>query len=239
MALRVMSRLLLVDDDRELAGMLGEYFAREGFEMTLVHDGRTGVELALSGNYALAILDVMMPGLSGVEVLARVRTQSQLPVIMLTAKGDDIDRIVGLEMGADDYVAKPCTPRELVARVRSVLRRVQSANQKDEEANLPLVVDRLKLVPERRTAEWNAAPLDLTSTEFSLLWLLARQAGRAVGKGELSQAALGRPLSRYDRSIDVHISSLRHKLGPGPDGLSWIQTVRGIGYQLIREQSTS
>jgi DNA-binding response OmpR family regulator len=228
-----MTRLLLVDDDVELAGMLGDYLAREGFEVDMAHDGNAGLLKALAGEYALVILDVMLPGLNGVEVLGRLRAHGDQPVIMLTAKGDDVDRIVGLEMGADDYVPKPCTPRELVARVRSVLRRLQAGAAADASTG-PVRVDALSLWPEKRHAEWQGAPLDLTSTEFSLLLCLARNAGQAVRKDDLSRQALGRPLARFDRSIDVHVSNLRHKLGERPDGLPWIHTVRGIGYQLTR-----
>ena len=228
-----MSRLLLVDDDVELAEMLRDYLAQEGFAVTLAHDGDAGSQEALTGQYALIILDVMMPRASGVEVLGRIRSQITTPVIMLTAKGDDVDRIIGLEMGADDYVPKPCTPRELVARIRAVLRRVHSTPT--EHADSALQVGALTLWPGKRTAQWQAQALELTSTEFNLLLQLARNAGRVVSKRELSEQALGRSLTRFNRSIDVHLSSIRHKLGRRADGQSWIETIRGIGYQLIRE----
>ncbi|BBL73594.1 response regulator transcription factor [Methylomagnum ishizawai] len=223
--------LLLIDDDAELAGMLAEYLRGEGFAVTTLHDGASGVEAALSGRYALVVLDVMMPGMNGIEALGRIRLHSRLPVLMLTAKGDDLDRILGLELGADDYVPKPCTPRELAARVRAILRRTQGA----PEADATLAVGPLVLHPHKRTVSWEGRPLDLTSTEFNLLEILARQAGQVVGKGELSEAALGRPLARFDRSIDVHMSSIRQKLGARPDGESWIQTVRGRGYLFVKE----
>jgi len=228
-----MTRVLLVDDDVELAAMLREYLEQEGFEACAVHDGEAGVAEALSGRYAIAVLDVMMPKLSGVEALRRIRAGSQLPVLMLTARGDDIDRIVGLELGADDYVPKPCTPRELVARLRAILRRTEAAAGAEPDA--PLRNGPLAMWPTRRTAEWDGRPLELTSTEYTLLEVLVKSAGRVVSKNELSEQGLGRPLARFDRSIDVHVSSLRHKLGPRPDGQSWIQTVRGVGYQLVRE----
>ena len=227
-----MTRVLLVDDDVELAAMLREYLEREGFEVGVAHDGESGAREALSGHYAIAVLDVMMPRLNGVEALRRIRAESRLPVLMLTAKGDDIDRIIGLELGADDYVPKPCTPRELVARLRAILRR--GADAVPGAAAAPITVGPLTLWPERRLAQWHERPLELTSTEYSLLEALARQAGRVVSKNALSEAALGRPLARFDRSIDVHISSIRHKLGARPDGDSWIQTVRGQGYQLVK-----
>ncbi|MFZ5582703.1 MAG: response regulator [Pseudomonadota bacterium] len=229
-----MTKLLLVDDDTELANMLREYLEREDFSVTLAHDGEAGAAAALSGDYALAVLDVMMPKASGMDALSRIRSASDMPVIMLTAKGDDIDRIIGLEMGADDYVQKPCTPRELVARIRAVLRRFQTRESADDSP-AQIRVGPLTLWPARRAAQWGEAPLTLTSTEFNLLQVLARNAGKAVSKPDLSEQAMGRPLSRFDRSIDVHMSSIRHKLGLREDGRTWIQTVRGIGYQLTRE----
>jgi len=229
-----MTKLLLVDDDTELANMLREYLEREDFSVTLAHDGEAGAAAALSGDYALAVLDVMMPKASGMDALSRIRAASDMPVIMLTAKGDDIDRIIGLEMGADDYVQKPWTPRELVARIRAVLRRFQTRESADD-IPAQIRVGPLTLWPARRAAQWGEAPLPLTSTEFNLLQVLARNAGKAVSKPDLSEQAMGRPLSRFDRSIDVHMSSIRHKLGLREDGRTWIQTVRGIGYQLTRE----
>jgi two-component system, OmpR family, response regulator len=227
-----MIKVLLVDDDVELLDMLQDYLEQEGFETLAVHDGEQGVSEALSGRYAIAILDVMMGRTSGIDVLKRIRQQSQMPVLMLTAKGDDADRIIGLEFGADDYVPKPCTPRELVARIRAILRRTQ-----DNGVAAPMVlsVGPLTMWPEQRRATWAGNPLDLTSTEFSLLEVLARNPGRPVSKSELSERAMGRPLGRCDRSIDVHFSSIRHKLGTLSDGRSCIQTVYRLGYQLIRE----
>ncbi len=229
-----MTKVLLVDDDVELAGMLQEYLEQEGFETSVAHDGETGVAEALSGRYAIVVLDVMLPRVSGIEALGRIRVQSRVPVLMLTAKGDDIDRIVGLELGADDYVPKPCTPRELVARLRAILRRVHDGNL-DRPREEMLAAGPLTLWPHKRSAQWDGRPVELTSTEFNLLEVLARHAGMIVSKAELSEQGLGRPLARYDRSIDVHVSSLRHKLGPLSDGRSCIQTVRGKGYLFIRE----
>ncbi|WP_291993512.1 response regulator transcription factor [Candidatus Accumulibacter sp. ACC003] len=228
-----MTRVLLVDDDVELASMLREYLEQEGFVADTVHDGEAGVREALSGRYAIAVLDVMMPKLNGVEALRQIRASSRLPVLMLTARGDDIDRIIGLELGADDYVPKPCSPRELVARLRAILRRVAGHAAASDSAE-PLQVGPLSMWPERRSAQWRQLPLELTSTEYSLLEVLARQAGRVVSKNDLSELALGRPLARFDRSIDVHVSSIRQKLGGRPDGSSWIQTVRGQGYQFVK-----
>ena len=227
------ARILLVDDDVELATMLSDYLVRDGFEVLAVPDGESGVAEALSGRFALVVLDVMMPGIGGIEALRRIRAASTVPVLMLTARGDDLDRIVGLELGADDYVPKPCLPRELAARLRAILRRSQQSAEPAAQA--PLVVGPLKLMPAQRRVEWDGTPVELTSTEFNLLEILARNAGRPVSKNDLSAQALGRPLARFDRSIDVHLSSIRHKLGQLPDGRSCIQTVYRQGYQLIRE----
>lgn len=226
------ANILLVDDDAELLKMLKTYLEREGFAVTATDDPKAGVVAALSGEFGLAVLDVMMPRMSGIDVLSRIRSTSRIPVLMLTAKGDDADRIVGLELGADDYVPKPCSPRELVARIRAILRRTQAASE-----DVPAIIESgpLKVFPRQRRAEWNGQTLDLTSTEFNLLETLVRSAGRSVSKNRLSELALGRTLTRFDRSIDVHISSIRRKLGTLPDGRSWIQTVVRQGYQLIKE----
>lgn len=228
---RLMAAVLLVDDDIELAEMLGDYLVQDGFQVSTRHDGASGVEAALSGRFEIVVLDVMMPQLSGIEVLRRIRASSTLPVVMLTAKGDDLDRIVGLELGADDYVPKPCQPRELAARLRAILRRTTPAT---ETGSVPLIVGELRVYPALRRAEWAGEVVELTSTEFNLVEMLARHAGRPVSKSDLSAQALGRALARFDRSIDVHLSSIRHKLGTLPDGRSCIQTVYRQGYQLIR-----
>lgn len=227
-----MNSVLLVDDDVELAGMLADYLRRDGFDVEAVHDGATGVTEALTGKYAIVVMDVMMPGMSGIEALGRIRLQSRIPVLMLTGKGDDVDRILGLELGADDYVPKPCTPRELAARIRAILRRTQTSAEEIPEL---LSVGLLTMYPQKRHATWNDQALELTSTEFNLLEVLVRNAGRVVNKNELSEAGLGRPLARFDRSIDVHISSIRQKLDVYPNGQSYIQTVRGRGYVFIKD----
>ncbi len=229
-----MPKILLVDDDTELVAMLTTYLEREGFEVGAAYDGQTGAAEALSGQYSIAVIDVMMPRSSGIEALTRIRAQSRIPVLMLTARGDDADRIVGLEIGADDYVPKPCTPRELTARIRAILRRTERADRA-EDAAVAVTAGSLVMWPERRYAEWRGRALELTSTEFNLLEVLARNAGRPVSKQDLSEQALGRALSPFDRSIDVHLSSIRRKLGTLADGRSCIQTVYRLGYQLIRE----
>ncbi len=228
-----MPKVLLIDDDRELAGLLVEYLQRDGFEPAAVHDGESGVSQALSGRYDIVVLDVMMPRLDGIAVLRQIRAQSRIPVVMLTARGDDIDRIVGLELGADDYVPKPCTPRELAARLRAILRRVEEGGKTASTA-APVIAGPLTLWPARRAAKWQDALLELTGTEFNLLLVLARQCGQVVARNELSEQGLGRPLARFDRSIDVHVSSLRQKLGQRPDGEPWIITARGMGYQFVQ-----
>lgn len=225
-------RILFIDDDRELCLLLQEYCASEGLDIHPVHDGESGVTLALSGVFALVVLDVMMPGISGIEALRRIRAQSLIPVLMLTAMGDDMDRILGLELGADDYVPKPCTPRELVARIRAILRRL---NPRLEAQSSPLAVGDLRLWPSKCHAECDGEPLALTGAEFSILETLVRHAGQPVSREELYLEGLGRPLTRYDRSLDVHLSSIRHKLGQTRDGQSRIKTLRGRGYQLLGE----
>ncbi len=223
-------RVLLVDDDLELSELLVEYLRRDGFDAQAVGDGLTGTARALEGDFDIVVLDVMMPGIDGVEALRRIRAASRVPVLMLTARGDDVDRIVGLELGADDYVPKPCSPRELAARLRAILRRIGEASLAHGAS---IVAGPLTLWPAQRRACWRDAPLALTSTEFNVLASLARQAGRVVEKDELSRDALGRPLGRFDRSVDVHVSSLRQKLGTRADGSPWIETVRGRGYQFV------
>lgn len=228
------SSVLLVDDDEELVDMLKNYLEREGYSVGLAADGEAGVREALSGRYAIAVVDIMMPRMNGIETLMAIRAHSSMPVIMLTAKGDDTDRIVGLEIGADDYIPKPCTPRELTARIRAILRRMVPAK---DAGDLPPVIHAgaLMMDPQRRLVEWNGLPVDLTSTEFNVLEVLARNVGSPVSKKILSEQGLGRSLARFDRSADVHVSSIRQKLGQLADGRSPIVTVYRLGYQLIPE----
>lgn len=183
----------------------------------------------------IVVLDVMMPKLNGIDTLKNIRQQSNVPVIMLTAKGDNTDRIIGLELGADDYVPKPSTPREIVARIRAILRRMKPQEENIGVPTTQINVGALTIWPTQRLVEWDGQPITLTNTEFNLLEILAKNAGQVVTKQDLSQFALGRPLARFDRSIDVHLSSVRHKLGLLPDGRQCIQTVFRLGYQLLKD----
>jgi len=224
-----MSRVLIVDDDQELVSLLQRFLRNDGFEVYAVFDHRSGLDAALSGEYDVIILDVMLPGGSGFELLKSLRASSRVPVILLTARGQAVDRILGLEIGADDYVPKPFDPRELVARMRAVLRRSQQVHSEgsgDESLN----VGDVALSLGSHTALCNGVAVELTGAEFNMLELLLRRAGAVVTREELAQAALGRPLSAFDRSVDVHVSRLRKKLGCGPDGEERIRPVRGIGY---------
>ena len=229
-----MQTVLLIDDDVELVEMLKEYLELEGFEVKVAHDGAEGAQKALQQPLDIVVLDVMMPKVNGIETLKAIRQQSNVPVIMLTARGDNTDRIIGLELGADDYVPKPSTPREIVARIRAILRRVKP-QEENSAASAQITVGALSIWPRQRLVEWENKPVTLTSTEFNLLEILAKNAGQVVTKQDLSQIALGRPLARFDRSIDVHLSSIRHKLGTLPDGRQCIQTVFRLGYQLLKD----
>ena len=210
--------------------MMAEYLSGEGFDCERTSDPEDGLAMALSGRFNAAVLDVMMPGLDGIELLRRLRRQSALPVVMLTAKGDSIDRVGGLELGADDYLPKPCYPRELVARLRAVLRRGQGEAPPDTERS-ERRVGSLVISPARRESFIGERPLDLTASEFDLLEQLSRNPGEVATKDELSERALRRPREPYDRSVDVHISNLRQKLAAAGGGLE-IETVRAIGYRL-------
>jgi two-component system, OmpR family, response regulator len=219
--------ILLIDDDAELGLMLGKYLADEGFAVTTSGNGQDGVNLALSGRFAAVILDIMLPRINGIEVLRQIRQHSDVPVIMLTARGNDVDRVVGLELGADDYIAKPFYPRELVARLRAVLRRMRGGRSSGH-----LTIGGLALDAARRETLWEGRPVDLTATELNLLEALMRAGQTVTTKEELSLTALGRQRRRYDRSIDVHVSNLRQKLHRASGGAIEIETIRGIGYRL-------
>lgn len=229
-----MSHVLLADDDVDLTEMLREYLEAEGFQITLAHNGEAALVAARAGGVDMMVLDVMMPIMNGFDVLRELRTDSLLPVLMLTARGDDVDSIVGLELGADDYLAKPCNPRVLVARIRAIMRRSDASHEDSGAGDEKLIkADDLELNSGTRIATLNGEPVEMTSTEFSLLWCLLRTAGKVVSKDTLSEEALGRQLGRYDRSIDMHLSNLRKKLGQLPDGEPRIKTVRGVGYQYV------
>lgn len=229
-----MTRLLIADDDIELCDLLKDYLQREGFTVNLAHDGQTALHNISRYNPELLILDVMLPQKSGFDVLRELRRQSDLPVLMLTARGDQVDRIVGLEMGADDYIPKPCDPRELVARIRAVLRRVRDPLH-GEERPAPETVHIGDLTLNTSTLDLFKGDerIGVTATEFAVLYQLLTHAGRPVGKDELTQKCLGRRLTPYDRSIDVHISNLRKKLGRTVGGQERIKSIRGGGYQYI------
>lgn len=221
-------KILLVDDDTALSRLITEYLAGEGIQTTAVFNGVDGERAALAGGFDAVILDVMLPGIDGNEVLRRIRRASNVPVIMLTAKGGDIDRVIGLEMGADDYIAKPYFPRELVARIRAVLRRQTDTQPKRDY----LTMGALEMSVGRRDILWRGKPFDLTTSEFDLLELLMRAGDIVSTKEELSLKVLGRPREVYDRSVDVHISNLRKKLAAVSDGQVEAETIRGVGWRL-------
>lgn len=224
-----MDKILIIDDDEELCELVSEYLTVEGFDISCVNDGASGLESALSGEYDMAILDVMLPKMNGFDVLRNLREQSKLPVIMLTARGDDMERIVGLEIGADDYLPKPFNPRELAARLRAILRRTVSA-EGDGDGSDRLDVDGIQISTSSRMASLDGVELNLTSVEFGLLYELLSEAGKIVKKEDLSEKVLERKLSPYDRSLDMHISNLRKKLGDRQDGTERIKTIRSVGY---------
>lgn len=226
--------ILVIDDDVELCELLTEYLGAEGFAVEAVHDGRAGLERAGAGEHSLVVLDVMLPGHNGFEVLRRLRESSQVPVVMLTARGQDVDRIVGLEMGADDYLAKPFNPRELVARIRAIQRRLERAD--DGSRAEVLAVGDVSLHVAARAVMRGGEEIALTSAEITLLEVLLRAAGSVVSREDLSHRVLGRRFSPYDRSIDVHVSNLRKKLGPSASGRERIKTVRGHGYLYALER---
>jgi two-component system response regulator CpxR len=223
-----MSKVLIIDDDEELCELVSEYLGVEGFETAVVNDGASGLDAARSGKYDMAILDVMLPKMNGFEVLKNLRTDSSLPVLMLTARGDDMERIVGLETGADDYLPKPFNPRELVARLRAIMRRANGDNS--EKGSDRVVVDDIELSDASRSAKLDGEEVILTSVEFDLLKHLLLEAGKVIKKEDLSLRVLDRELSPFDRSLDMHISNLRKKLGLREDGSERIKTVRSVGY---------
>lgn len=230
-----MQRILLVDDDIELCELLVDYLSQEGFSVDTVHDGDSAATTLADNPYDLMILDVMLPKKNGFDVLREVSFEKRPPVLMLTAKGDEVDRILGLEMGADDYLSKPCNPRELTARIRSIIRRTHAvppqfqAEARTEE----LVLNDLVINGSRRLVYVNKKEIELTATEFQILYLLTEHAGELVTRESISEQCMGRRLMAFDRSIDMHISHLRRKLGPDQQKQERIKTIRGVGYQYV------
>jgi DNA-binding response OmpR family regulator len=227
--------VLLIDDDVELCSMLTEYLGKNGFHVSTAHRGDMGLKVAREKCWSLILLDVMLPGLDGFEVLKQIRTTSSVSVLLLTARGEDVDRIVGLEIGADDYLPKPFNPRELLARMRAILRRTASPATPDESGALR--VQRLELDPAARKVLQNGKKLDLTDVEFALLEALMRSSGKVVSREDLSESVLGRKFDPFDRSLDMHISRLRRKLAPGSAMDEQVKTIRGSGYQLAVDRS--
>lgn len=228
-----MDRILLIDDDIELCELVGEFLTSEGFTVAAIHDGEQGVNKVLNNDFELIVLDVMLPSLNGFEVLRRIRANKRTPIIMLTARGEDVDRIIGLELGADDYLPKPFNPRELVARIRAILRRMHPATT-PETTTQNLIVGDVELSKTSRVVRCNGAMIELTSAEFDLLELLLQAAGKVVTREDIAKLALGKEFSPFDRSIDMHVSNVRKKLGERNDGIERIKAVRGIGYIYTR-----
>lgn len=227
-----MTRLLMIDDDEKLVSLTREYLEPHGFEVSAAHDGHTGVDAALTTEPALVILDLMLPGMDGLEVCRRVRESSGVPILMLTARGEDTDRIVGLEMGADDYLPKPFNARELLARIRAILRRSEQGARGEAPSILrtgPLVID----VGSRKVTV-RGKEVDLTTAEFDILHALASNAGRVLSREQLLETVHGRDWAAYDRSVDVHVSRIRQKVELDPKRPALVKTVRGVGYQLAR-----
>jgi len=230
-------RILVIDDDAELCKLVARFLSAEGFQVEAVRTSGQGIERALSAEHDLIVLDVMLPGMDGFEILRRLRAESSTPVLMLTARGDDLDRILGLEIGADDYLPKPFNPRELAARIRAILRRA-SASTSPQSSSTPVVVGNLEVNPGSRVARVGGDTLNLTTVEFDLLAKFVKSVGRVVGREELVKEVLGREFSPFDRSIDTHVCNLRKKVGPYGDGTERIKGVRGIGYLFAEPNQT-
>ena len=217
----------MIDDDVELCSLLAEFLKREGFSVELQHEGNRGLARALEGECDLLVLDVMLPGIDGFEILRRLRQKSRLPVLMLTARGEDVDRIVGLELGADDYLSKPFNPRELSARIRAILRRVDSQPSTAGRVE----VNGVTLDPAARSVQVDEQDIELTTFEFDILEMLMRAAGRVLSRDSLMENLYNRKATPFDRSIDMHVSHLRRKL---ESERARIKTIRGVGYQFLR-----
>ena len=232
------TKLLIVDDDEKFVRLLRDYLEPFGYQIDMAHDGRQGLAMALEGSYAAVVLDIMLPGLNGLDLLRELRRESQVPVIMLTALGDEPDRIAGLEIGADDYLPKTFSTRELLARLRAVIRRsIVTSKQRDDVQPAPVSVGGLWIDPATHRATVDDAPLSLTPVEYEMLLALARSAGRVKSREQLLLEIAERDFETFDRSIDVHISSLRKKLGDDPKSPRYIETVRGAGYRMRRPES--
>jgi two-component system response regulator CpxR len=227
--MKPMQQILVIDDDVELCELVAEYLGPEGYKVEAVHEGPAGVARALSGEHVLVVLDYMLPGLNGFEVLRQIRATSRLPIVMLTARGDDMNRIIGLQIGADDYLPKPFNPLELVARIHAVLRRAQTAPELKPAAAIVVVGD-IELDNRTHTVRRNGEPIDLTAVEYALLEKLLAAPGRILEREELVKDVLHRELSPFDRSIDTHVSNLRKKLGHTINGAERIKTIRSVGY---------
>jgi two-component system response regulator CpxR len=234
------TKLLIIDDDEKFARLLRQYLEPFGYQVETAHDGRRGLAMALEGDYAAIILDVMLPGLNGLDLLRELRRESQTPVLMLTALGEEPDRIAGLEIGADDYLPKTYSTRELLARLRSVIRRsIVTAKQRQNAEPTAVSVGSLSIDPAARIATLDGQPLALTPIEYDMLLVLARSAGRVKSREQLLLEIAERDFEAFDRSIDVHISSLRKKLGDDPKSPRYIETVRGAGYRMRRPEPDS
>lgn len=229
-----MEKVLIIDDDVTLCELLAEYLAGEGFSVATVHDGPAGVSRALTGHWDVIVLDVMLPGMNGFDVLKRIQARSSVPVLMLTARGEDTDTVLGLELGANDYVAKPCSPRVLVARLRNLLR--HRSDSTGDAVPMRRQVGDVLLDMTTRRVEVAGRAIELTGAEFNLLALLLGHAGEVVSREVLAEKGLGRPLQAYDRRIETHMVQVRKKLGPQSDGSPRIKTVRGAGYQYVSDQ---
>ena len=232
----LVNRILIIDDDAELCALVTRFLSTEGFAIDRAADGSQGIRLALSGSYALIMLDVMMPDLSGFDVLRRIRACSRTPVLMLTARGDTHDRVLGLELGADDYLPKPYDPSELAARIRAILRRSESPPP-GSAASAPLAVDDIEWTASTRAITRDGKPVELTSVEFDLLGVLMTHAGTVVSREDLVRRVLGREFSPFDRSIDTHVCNLRKKIGRLKDGTDRIKGIRGTGYLYAKSVS--
>jgi DNA-binding response OmpR family regulator len=230
-AQRTNPRLLVVDDDRHLCHLVKQYLEPEGFALSVVHTGREGIKSAIDGKHELIVLDVMLPDIKGFDVLREIRSVVRTPVLMLTAKGDEFDRILGLELGADDYLPKPFNPRELIARISAILRRSGWQSESSTASRPPVIRSAdIELDLAARTVSKAGRPLKLTSAEFDLLRAFFESPGQVLTREALVENVLDRKFSPFDRSIDLHISNLRRKLGPQGDGADRIRSVRGIGY---------